>query len=75
MSIQGDTSKMGVKPGIVKLQKTEILKRNTKIDTRVVSAQAKLERELRGLGVEIKSEFKLEPPLGRGTTRLSSQNF
>ncbi len=66
---------MGAKPQVVKLRKAEILKRNTKIDTKVVSAQAKLERELRGLGVEIKPEFKVEPPLGRGTTRLSSQNF
>ncbi|MDE0305271.1 MAG: hypothetical protein OXI87_10360 [Albidovulum sp.] len=66
---------MGTKPNVVKLQKTEILSRNTKIDARVVSAQARLERELKGLGVEIKPEFKVEPPLGRGTTRLSSQNF
>ena len=60
---------------IDKLPETEILKRNTKIDTRLVSAQAKLERELRDLGVEIKPEYKLEPPLGRGTTRLSSQEL
>ncbi len=66
---------MKAKPAIVELQETEILRRNTKIDVRIVSAQAKLERELGELGVEIKPEFKLEPPLGRGTWRLSSRNF
>ncbi len=66
---------MSAKPGMVKLQETEILKRNTKIDAHVVSAQAKLERELKDIGVEIKPEFKVEPPLGRGMTRLSRQNF
>ena len=66
---------MNRKPMDVKLRKKEVLKRNKNIDTRVVRAQDELERELRRLGVEVKPEFKLEPPLGRGTTRLRSQNF
>ena len=54
---------MDTKKEIRKLKDTEILKRNTKIDAKIVRAQAKLESELSGLGVEVKPEFKVEPPL------------
>ena len=60
---------------ISRLQRREILKRNQKIDSKLVSAQVNLERRLKGLGVEVKPEFKVEPPLGRGKTRLFSRNF
>ena len=66
---------MNEKSMVVELRKTEVLERNKNIDARVVKAQAKLERELKGLGVEVKPEFKVEPPLGRGKMRLYSQNF
>ena len=66
---------MSDKPKAVVLQELEILKRNKKIDARVVSAQTELERQLKVLGVEVKPEFNLEPPLGRGRMRLSSRNF
>ncbi len=66
---------MNKKPAAVELRKNQVLERNKNIDTEVVRAQDKLERELRGLGVEIKPEFKVEPPLGRGTMRLSRRNF
>ena len=66
---------MGEKAESVKLDKDEVVKRNKKIDIRIVSAQVKLERQLRRLGVEVKPEFNLEPPLGRGKTRLYSRNF
>lgn len=57
------------------LQETEILKRNKKVDARVVNAQIKLELQLEVLGVEVKPKFNVEPPLGRGRARLYSQNF
>ena len=60
---------------VMKLQKTEILRLNTKIDTKVVEAQEKLESKLNNLGVEIKPEYKAEPPLGNGTARFCNQNF
>jgi len=66
---------MDTKKEIRKLKDTEILKRNTKIDAKIVRAQAKLESELSWLGVEVKPEFKVEPPLGQGTMRLCSKNF
>ena len=59
----------------LELRETEVLEHNKNIDVRVVRAQAKLECELRELGVEVKPEFKVEPPLGRGTMRLRNQNF
>ncbi|MYA89858.1 MAG: hypothetical protein F4X97_15645 [Boseongicola sp. SB0662_bin_57] len=60
---------------ISRLPDDEILKRNKKIDSKLVSAQVNLERRLKGLGVEVKPEFKVEPPLGRGKMRLFSRNF
>ena len=66
---------MGEKARSVRLREKEILARNNKVDARIVSAQARLERELGELGVEVKPEFKLEPPLGRGRTRLYGRNF
>jgi len=66
---------MDTKKEIRKLKDTEILKRNTKIDAKIVRAQAKLESELSRLGVEVKPEFKVEPPLGQGTMRLCGKNF
>ncbi len=58
----------------VNLRESEILKHNKKIDVRAVGAQNELERQLKDLGVEAKPEFKLEPPLGRGESRLCGHN-
>ncbi len=66
---------MSGKPKIVELQKAEILERNRRVDSKVVNAHVNLERRLKRLGVEVKPEFKVEPPLGRGRTRLLSRNF
>ncbi len=61
-STQGNTSIMNKKPAAVDLRKNQVLERNKNIDTEVVRTQAELERELKGLGVEIKPEFKVDPP-------------
>ncbi|MCY4304583.1 MAG: hypothetical protein OXC62_07390 [Aestuariivita sp.] len=53
----------------------KILERNYKIDSKVVNAYRVLERRFKGAGVEVKSEYKLEPPLGRGEKRILSGNF
>ncbi len=66
---------MGEKSRIVKMRKAEIFERNRKIDTRLVNAQAELERQLKNLGVEVKPKFTIEPPLGRGKTRLANRNY
>ena len=66
---------MSGKPKMVTLKKTEILERNKNIDPKLVSAQDNLELRLKNLGVEVKPEFNLEPPLGRGKLRLHSRNF
>ena len=66
---------MSGKPKMVTLKKTEILERNKNIDSKLVSAQDNLELRLKNLGVEVKPEFNLEPPLGRGKLRLNSRNF
>jgi len=55
--------------------KKKILERNHKIDLNVVNAHEALERRFKGTGVTVKSEYKLEPPLGRGKRRLLSGNF
>lgn len=52
-----------------------ILSRNKKINKKTVAAHDRLEQELKNLGVEIKPEFGIEPPLGRVRTRLYSRNF
>ena len=52
-----------------------ILNRNEKINKKTVAAHDRLERELKNLGVEIKPEFSIEPPLGRIQKRLYSRNF
>ncbi len=66
---------MSAKPKIATLSKTEILQHNTRIDVKIVRSHVKLGNELGRLGVKIKPEFKVEPPLARGTARLCSQNF
>ncbi len=66
---------MNGNPKITKFQEADILERNKKIDLRLVSAQTNLESQLKELGVEVKPEFKLEPPLGRGKMRFFSRNF
>jgi len=55
--------------------KEKILERNHKIDSNVVNAHQALERRFKGAGVKVKSEYKLEPPLGRGKRRMLSGNF
>ncbi|MCY4260587.1 MAG: hypothetical protein OXC91_10035 [Rhodobacteraceae bacterium] len=55
--------------------KKKILKRNHKIDSSVVNAHEALENRFKDAGVTVKSEYKLEPPLGRGKRRLLGGNF
>ncbi len=55
--------------------KKKILKQNHKIDSSVVNAHEALENRFKGAGVKVKSEYKLEPPLGRGKRQLLSDNF
>ena len=52
-----------------------ILSRNKKIDKKTVAAHTRLERELKSLGVEIKPEFGIEPPLGGTRRRPYNRNF
>ena len=52
----------------------EVLRRNPKIDVDVVAAHERLERELRKLGVEIKPRYNIEPPFGRGPTRIHNHS-
>lgn len=56
------------------LDKEDVLKRNTKIDRRVVADHERLEHELLKLGVEIKPSYNLEPPLGRNRARPHNLN-
>lgn len=51
----------------------KVLHRNPKINTSVVAAHERLERELRKLGVEIKSSYNIEPAFGRRPTRHRKQ--
>ena len=51
-----------------------ILERNKNINRKVVIAHNRLERQLNRLGVEIRSDFRLEPPLGRNRSRLNLRN-
>lgn len=48
----------------------EVLRRNPGIDVSVVEAHERLERDLKKIGVEIKPSYNIEPPFGRGPTRL-----
>lgn len=59
----------------VKLHQKDFFDRNKKIDQKTVNAHKKLELELMNLGVETKSKFNIEPPLGGERTRLYSGNF
>ena len=52
-----------------------ILNRNKIINKKTVFAHNRLEQQLKKLGVEIKPDFSIEPPLGRDRTRFYSRNF
>ena len=52
----------------------EVLRHNPKINTRVVKAHERLERQLKRLGVVIKPSYDIEPPLGRGPTRIHNHS-
>ena len=52
-----------------------VLERNQKINRKTVFAHNRLERQLKKLGVEVKPNFSIEPPLGRGRTRFYGRNF
>jgi len=45
-------------------EQSETLRKNPKIDRKVVVAYERLANELRRAGVEIKSEYSISPPLG-----------
>lgn len=54
---------------MIKLDLEAAIATNPKIDTKVVSAYRKLERELKELGVEVKPRYTLSHPLGGARTR------
>ena len=49
------------------------IRKNPKTNTSVVAAHERLERELKKLGVEIKSSYNIEPAFGRRPTRHRKQ--
>ena len=74
VSSYGNISEMRKKGEVVETKK-KILEQNHKIDSSVVNAHEALERRFKGAGVTVKSEYKIEPPLGGGKRRLLSGNF
>lgn len=48
----------------------KVVRKNPKVNTSVVAAYERLERELKKLGVEIKPSYNIEPAFGRRPTRL-----
>ena len=48
----------------------ETLSRNAKIDTGIVAAHERLEKELNRLGIEIKPRYNLGSPWRRSRTRI-----
>ena len=54
--------------------KRDNLKGNPKVDAATVAAYERLERKLKKLGVEVKTGYRLEPPLGAIGPRLQSRN-
>lgn len=50
------------------------IRKNPKIDTSVVAAHERLEREFDKLGVEIKSGYNIEPAFGRHPFRIRNHN-
>lgn len=65
---------MSTVPEAPHLDHDALLRRNTKIDRRVVAAHERLEKKLLKLGVEIKPRYSLEPPLGTNRTRAHNLN-
>ncbi len=71
---------MSTKHSISLPNREETLSRNAKIDTSVVAAHERLEKDLNRLGVEIKPSYNLASPwrLNRtplhGRTRVASAN-
>ena len=57
-----------------KRRQDEILKKNPRIDLKLVRHQEELERELEKFGVDIKPKFRIEPPLGGTKLRLFNQD-
>lgn len=53
---------------MAKIDRKKVIATNPKIDTKVVSAYRKLERELKELGVEVKPRYTLSHPLGGART-------
>ncbi len=51
--------------------RSQLYAKNPRIDLNTVNAYEKLERQLNKLGVEVKPEYRIEPPLG--TYRTASQ--
>ena len=65
---------MSTRQTMSKPNRREILKRNTKINVRIVTAHERLERKPEKLGVEIKPSFNIEPPLGRNRSAFHNRN-
>lgn len=47
----------------------QVFRRNPGIDPQLVEKHERLEKELAKIGVQIKPEYNLEPPLGRDERR------
>lgn len=53
------------------VSRSQVHTKNPRIDLNTVNAYERLERQLHKLGVEVKPEYRIDPPLG--TYRVASQ--
>jgi len=51
----------------------EVLHGNRGVDKTLVQRHAELERQLGKIGVEIRPQYKLDPPLGKKIVRLANE--
>lgn len=54
--------------------RAKVLKENPGIDQSIVSKHEKLARALEKAGIEFKSDFRLEPPLGSNRAGFHNRN-
>ena len=51
----------------------DVAERNPRVNMKTVAAHEELVKDLEKLGVEIKSSYNLEPPLGRNPARFRNR--
>lgn len=51
-----------------------VLEKNNRIDKGLVESQVALEKQLEGLGVDVKPSFEIEPALGASSLYLRSNS-